>query len=153
DGPPTVAVPKVVGLARADAADALTRAGFALLPDETRYSSDVAADKVIDVTPKVGTQVQPDTQAKLIVSKGHAPVDVPDVRGKSFADAKQTLEDRGFKTSRGTDAFSNTYPSGQVMATTPGAGTNAPYGSNVEIVVSKGPDLVTVPNLLRQLFG
>jgi serine/threonine-protein kinase len=39
------------------------------------------------------------------------------------------------------------------MATSPASGKTVDYGSTVQVIVSKGPDLVPVPNLLRRLFG
>ena len=81
----------------------------------------------------------------LSVSKGRAPVEVPDVRGQALADAQAALEGLGFRVTRGEDQFSNTYPAGQVMGVSPGTGETIAYGSTVNLVVSKGPDLVTSP--------
>ena len=48
---------------------------------------------------------------------------------------------------RGPDVFSDEVPSGQVVSTQPAAGQVVPYGSSVDVVVSKGPVLVSVPDL------
>ena len=44
--------------------------------------------------------------------------------------------------------FSDTVQKGQVVSTSPPAGADAPKGSKVTVNVSKGPDLVTVPNVV-----
>jgi serine/threonine-protein kinase len=152
-GPPKIAIPEVNGKARADAAAALTAAGFTLAPDVEEFNDGVAAGTVVSVDPAQGTEVGPDSQVTLHVSKGHAPVRVPDVATKTFEQAKADLEALGFKTTRGDDQFSDTIPAGQVMSTAPPAGETAPYGSNIQLVVSKGQDLVTVPGLLGQALG
>jgi eukaryotic-like serine/threonine-protein kinase len=152
-GPPQVAIPEVNGKSRADAAAALTAAGFTLAPDVQEFNDAVAAGVVVRVDPAQGTKVAPDSQMTLHVSKGHTPVKVPDQTGKSFDQAKADLEALGFKTERAPDQFSNTIPAGQVMATNPPAGQTAEFGSTVQIVVSKGQDLVPVPSLLGLFFG
>jgi serine/threonine-protein kinase len=152
-GPPKVAVPEVAGKKRDDAAAALTGAGFALAPDVQDYNNDVPTGVVISVDPAQGTQVGPDSQITMHVSKGHAPVKVPEVAGRSLDQARATLQHAGFKTDRASDAFSDTVPAGQVVGTSPGAGATAPYGSTVQIAVSKGPDIVDLPNLLGVPLG
>jgi serine/threonine-protein kinase len=153
-GPALVAIPDVNGKTRADAAAALTAAGFSVGTDRRGYDNSVAADHVIGVEPlPSGSKVAPDTSVVLVVSDGHAPVKIPDVRGQSFDAAKAALEGAGFKVTRGDDAFSDTYTAGQVAATNPAVGQTVAYGANVAVVVSKGPDLVTVPDVLGKLLG
>jgi serine/threonine-protein kinase len=74
-------------------------------------------------------------------------VPVPDVSGLSYADAVNRLEDAHFTVRRGADQFSSTVKKGQVIGTEPPICTKAPYGSNVVVHVSKGPDLVVVPDV------
>ena len=153
DGPALVGIPNVDGTARADAAAALTAAGFTLAADIEEYSDTVAAGTVIDSAPKQGEQVAPDSQVTLSVSKGRAPVEVPDVRGRALADAQAALEGLGFEVTRGEDEFSNDVAAGQVMDVSPAPGETIAHGSTINLVVSKGPDLVTVPYLIGQLLG
>ena len=76
-------IPAVNGLAKADAEAALTAAGFALGAPTSDYNADVADGHVIGVNPPQGTAVAPDSAVTLAISKGHAPVKVPDVRGQA----------------------------------------------------------------------
>ncbi len=46
-----------------------------------------------------------------------------------------------------SDQYSDTVPSGQVIGTTPAAGSKAPRDSAVTIIVSKGTDVILVPNV------
>lgn len=76
-------------------------------------------------------------------------VPVPDVVGMAEADAVSDLTDAGFVTKR-TQAASTEVEAGNVISTDPGAGTNAEKGSTVEVVVSAGPDTVSVPDVSGQ---
>jgi len=46
------------------------------------------------------------------------------------------------------DAFSDSVPAGVVIGTKPAVGELAPRDSQVTVVVSKGPELITVPNVV-----
>jgi beta-lactam-binding protein with PASTA domain/tRNA A-37 threonylcarbamoyl transferase component Bud32 len=152
EGPAAVVVPEVVGKSRADAEAALSGAGFRVLARE-EYSDTVAAGVVAGVEPSQGSEVAPEAEVTLVVSKGRAPVAVADVRGKPLAEAKTTLEGQGFTVTQGADQFSNEVAAGLVISTNPATGQTIQYGANVEVVVSKGPDLVAVPQVVGQLLG
>jgi len=147
-GPPPVAVPAVMNKSWADAKTALADAGL-IYPAQpaTQYSASVAKGNVLSVTPNPGQPVAPDTQVKVVLSAGHAPVPIPDVSGMSYPDAVRRLEAAHFTVQRGDDQFSSTMKRGKVAATDPPIGNSAPYGSTVVVHVSKGPDLVVVPDV------
>jgi len=84
---------------------------------------------------------------KLLVSNGPAPVGVPDVSKQTYDQAAAALTGLGFTVAR-ADVFDATIPKDQVVGTDPAAGAAAPKGSQVTINVSKGPELVAVPNLV-----
>jgi serine/threonine-protein kinase len=64
-----------------------------------------------------------------------------------FEEARASLTKAKFKVKRGDDVFSSEIDEGNVVSTEPGIGAEAPFQSEVLVRVSKGPDLVTVPNL------
>ena len=98
--------------------------------------------------PPAGTHLKRDQVVRVSVSKGHAPVAVPDVTGQSPEQAQANLEALGFSVTRGDDGRSAGVDPGEVMAVSPGpADGPAPHGSKVSIVVSAGLPLVTVPDV------
>src|SRR5262249_22804584 len=111
-----------------------------------QFDDNVPKDAVIASEPSFPATAPRDTVVKLIVSDGPAPVTIPDVSGKSYDDAAQMLSSRGFSVNR-KDAFSSTVDKDKVVGTEPASGQLVPKGSAVTIVVSKGPELVTVPKL------
>ena len=80
-----------------------------------------------------------------MVSKGKQPVEVPNVTGKKQDQATNQLQDLGFVVDV-QQVFSDTVPVGVVVDQTPSSGT-ADKGSTVLLHVSKGPDIVAVPDV------
>ena len=108
-----------------------------------RFSDTVEAGRVISSDPAPGTRLEPDTVVILAVSKGVRPVAVPDIVGKSEGDARAALGEAGLSAAVVDKQFSTEIPEGAVIRQSPADGT-APKGSQVELVISKGPPLVTV---------
>jgi serine/threonine-protein kinase len=71
------------------------------------------------------------------------------VGGQSYDNAVAAITNAGFTPVRG-DAFSDTVASGTVIGTEPKGGGTAQPGTQVRIIVSKGPDVVTVPAVRGQ---
>ena len=104
-------------------------------------SSSVKAFVVIYSNPAEGNNVPANTLVTLFVSKGQAPVAVPNVVGQQQDQAASTLQSKGFKVDTKTDATSSS-PAGQVISQNPSGGTAAP-GATITITVSGGA--VSVP--------
>ncbi|HET9728934.1 MAG TPA: PASTA domain-containing protein, partial [Acidimicrobiia bacterium] len=148
DGPAPIAVPSVIGQQwLAVGKPAFDAAG--LRSRETYvFNETVAKGVVIALDPAPPRTVAPDTLIKVTISKGHAPVAVPNVAKLTYAKAVKKLQAAHFTVQRGADVFDDTVPKGAVVSTEPASGpTLAPYGSTVVVHVSKGPDLVTVPDV------
>jgi serine/threonine-protein kinase len=76
-------------------------------------------------------------------------VQIPDVTGQPFANAKSALQGQGFTVSR-VDVQSDQYPKGVVVASNPPAGSSVAKGSKIELSVSKGPATTQVPDVTNQ---
>jgi beta-lactam-binding protein with PASTA domain/tRNA A-37 threonylcarbamoyl transferase component Bud32 len=113
----------------------------------TQQYSTMATGHVLGTDPPAGQVLHAGTPVTLIVSKGPAPVTIPDVKGKSQADATSTLTSLGLKVTS-TGAFNDTVPQGFVISTTPAAGTPAHEGDKVKLVVSRGPETFPVPDVV-----
>jgi serine/threonine-protein kinase len=144
-GPPPTVIPDVRNLAPDEAEAQLSQAGFVVNRTD-RYDEEVPAGSVIDTDPPIGQGVPRDSDVTLVVSDGPSPIEVPDVTGQSYDTAVANLTQRGFTTSR-VDEFSDSVDSGDVISTNPSGGNYVYRGTAIQLVVSKGPDLVTVPEL------
>jgi eukaryotic-like serine/threonine-protein kinase len=141
EGPPPVDLPKVTGETEARARAALDSAGFVISTGH-RIDENISAGQVVEQQPSAA-QAPPGSEIHLVISDGPAPVEVPNVVGKTYDDAVKTLTAKRFKVTR-QDEYSDTVPAGQVMRHDPVKGAEAPRDSTVTVVVSRGPDLVTV---------
>jgi serine/threonine-protein kinase len=148
-GPAPIVIPSIVGRQWSDAQQLLDKAGIIYGTPTKRYDEKAPVNTVLQVTPPGNASIAPDKPVAVVLSKGHAPVRVPDVTGMSFNDASKALTDAKFKVTRGPDAFSSSIDKGDVVSTDPPAGNDGAYGGTVTVTVSKGPDLVTVPNLIN----
>src|SRR6266545_2454605 len=144
-GPPPVAVPDVVGKPAADAQAALEQASF-VVAVERRFDDKIPRDAAIGTRPGGGERAPRESKITLVVSDGPTPTPVPGVAGKSYEEAAGILQNQGFEVTR-RDDFSDTVDVGLVIGTEPAEGKSAQRGSQVTIIVSKGPDLVEVPRV------
>jgi serine/threonine-protein kinase len=145
-GPPPVVVANVQARTTTDAQAALEAQGFVVVVKH-QFDENVPAGGVIGTDPAAGAKAPRDSSVTLLVSDGPAPVPVPDVSKLSFDQASQQLTAAGFSVARADD-FSSTVPKDQVIGTDPPAGQSANRGASVTVHVSKGPEMVTVPNLV-----
>lgn len=130
-GPEPIPVPTVAGRSLESAKAALAAAGFSAT-SATEYSDTVRDGVVVRSEPGVGALLQRGSAVKIIVSKGPAPVRIPDVFKMSRSKAESTLKAAGLKVVVKT---SGKRLLNIVQDQTPKAGTVVPRGSTVTLTV------------------
>lgn len=146
-GPAPREVQNYVGQELDEARPAITELGLNI--DSTnRFDESAPVGTILQQTPAGGTLPR-GGEINFVISGGPAPRTVPDVSGRSFEAASAALSDLQLKVTR-SEAFNDTVPAGEVAGTSPGAGASVARGATVNVVVSKGPDLVTVPSVAGQ---
>jgi eukaryotic-like serine/threonine-protein kinase len=146
-GPERYAVPDVTGMTPDAAATEITAAKLVAGAQSEVFDDTVAVGSVAGTDPKIGTSVKPGTSVSILISKGPKPVPVPDIDGKKSAVAQAALTEVGLIPVI-TEKYSEKVPEGQVIKVTPKPGTVVNSGTEVELVVSKGPPPVEVPTLV-----
>jgi beta-lactam-binding protein with PASTA domain/tRNA A-37 threonylcarbamoyl transferase component Bud32 len=147
-----VAVPKLTERTLADAEAKLKQVN--LKAEVSRQvNASVRPDTVLSQTPAPGTTVQEQSVVHLVVAKAEPTVGVPDVTNLTLADATSALDNAGFTVGKTTKNPSDTVPDGRVISQNPSAGDQAAKGSAVDLVISTGQQLVTVPDLQCQPIG
>ena len=96
-----------------------------------------------------GSVVDPGTTVQVVLSNGPAPRTVPTLTQMSPADAKTTVEGLQLVYAQGPDEFSDSIPAGLVLRQDPAPATEVPKGATVTVVVSKGSDVVAIPNVVN----
>lgn len=145
-GPRILQVPDVVGDPEAAAREALS--DFTVGDEVVKqFSDEIDAGAVIGLLDAAGAPLPAEYAERgaitLIVSVGA----VPQVAGMTLADAEAALDAVGLEASQGDPQFSDEVPVDVVISA---EAQNDPMrpGDSVLLVVSKGPDLVEVPNVI-----
>ncbi|MET9128013.1 Stk1 family PASTA domain-containing Ser/Thr kinase [Streptomyces sp. NPDC004528] len=147
DGPKTVRVPDLNGFTLSKARDVLKDGGLAAGMITREFSDDVLKGSVIRTDPPADTSRHAGSAIALVVSKG-SPVEIPDVTGTSVEDARAELEQAGLKVRTAAQRVTSEFDRGQVARQSPEAGGEAATGDTVTLTVSKGPEMVRVPDVV-----
>jgi serine/threonine-protein kinase len=142
-GPGNAPVPPVIGRTRAAAERAITAAGLKVGSHYSKYSATIPAGDATGTDPPAGASEPVGYSVTLILSLGPAPVNVPDVTGKTLSDARTALTAQGLKVGTVTNQPSSTQTPGTVIAQSRSG--SSPAGSTVNLVVAQAPPMVKVP--------
>ena len=153
EGPTLAVVPDVTGLSQADAVAALEAQGLVVV-ETIRDDDSVPAGSVVSwiVTEQpnllAGSEVLKGTQVAIAISGGPVLRAVPNLIGRSEADALAELAAVQLVAQRNDDVFSSDIAVGLVAAQEPQPATQLSRGDVVAFSVSKGPETVELPRLV-----
>ncbi|MFJ4470577.1 Stk1 family PASTA domain-containing Ser/Thr kinase [Streptomyces sp. NPDC089424] len=147
DGPETVKVPDLSGYRLDKARTVLKDGGLEPGMVTREFSEDVPRGFVISSDPATDTETRAGTAIALTVSKG-APVDIPDVTGSGPGEAREQLLEAGLKVRVAAERINSEHEAGQVARQDPGPGGEAAEGDTVTLTLSKGPEMIEVPDVV-----
>lgn len=132
-----------------DPINALKKAGFDNVEQTTAsddtYSMEVPQGALLSLSVDPGATLPHNTTITVTVSQGPKPVTMPNIVGKTKDEAQQTMDDLKL-TANWTESFDDKIPQGQVISTSVSSGNTLHWGDSVDVVVSKGPETITLPN-------
>lgn len=131
-------VPRVVGLTRQQATTTLENAGFEL-GDVRQRASDAPRGEVIAVEPVTGTVLPVPSAVTITLSTGPAALEMPDVVGQSYAQARLLLEQLGLRAAEPAFDSLSYMPRNTVLSQSPLPGASVPPGSTVNLTVAGRP--------------
>jgi serine/threonine-protein kinase len=143
-GPERYTIPDIVGENIDDAKGDLDAAKLVVTRVD-EYSDNYDPNIVIKTDPPPGGSVQANAKITVTVSKGPAPIKVPDLVGKNIDQAKRDLDKLKLKVK--TVEKEDDRPAGTVIDQNPGEGAGLEEGGEVTLTVSKGPPVVAVPDV------
>ncbi|MGN6637242.1 MAG: PASTA domain-containing protein [Oryzihumus sp.] len=146
-GPERYSVPSLVGHSQAEATTALRNNHLTVGSVRQAYDEKIPAGQVVSSSPAAGTRLKRNAPVDLVVSQGRQPITVQDFTGKPADQAVAALTGAGLKVDATRQQFSESVPKGSVISQNPPGGTLY-KGDKVTLVVSKGPQLVPVPNVV-----
>ncbi len=144
-GPKQVVIPDVVGLPRAEARSTITDSELKV-GDETVAEDTAPVNTVIAQDPAPGGEADKNSTVDITLSSGPPQVVIPQVKNTPVAEAQATLEGEGLVVS--TQERNNaSVDAGNAVKTEPAAGKPVETGSDVLLIVSKGPKPAVVPDV------
>lgn len=149
-----VPTPNVVGQSVEIARTTLATRGLTLEISTEQFSETVAANTVLATDPVAGDGIKENSAVSATVSKGPERYTVPDVHGKSTASATTSLSALPITVGTQTQVFDNTAPLGTVAGTDPPAGSSVKRDTVINLLISKGPEPVAIPEVVgKKLVG
>jgi serine/threonine-protein kinase len=144
-----VVVPTIVGLTYDDAGRRLSALDLKITLGESRFSGSAPRSTVLAQTPAAGSRVAPGTQVSADVSAGQQRTTIPSLVGAARAEAEAQLERANLTLGEVIERL-DTLSRGTVLELRPEVGQTVPVGTAVSLVVSAGPDQLSMPDVLGQ---
>ena len=155
-GPNPVAVPAISGQSLAEVELALQEVNLILGSTSEEFNDFVDEGSVLRLvdedneTLAAGSQVLAGSTLNAVLSAGP----LPDVTGLPVDEARETLDAVGVNGVVGGDgAFSDTVPEGYVVEVSLPAGATIRPGDTLTLIVSRGPELVMIPDLVGETIA
>ena len=146
-GQERILVPQLKGLTPDVASAQLSTMGLTVGEINESFDMQIAAGYVISTDPKESSAVKRKAIVNLIVSKGIEQISLQSYVGKGGEQALSELTDMGFDVDAAYK-FSDSVFKGQVISQSPEKLESIGKGSKIELIISKGPEFVFVPNVL-----
>ncbi|MFJ9340965.1 Stk1 family PASTA domain-containing Ser/Thr kinase [Streptomyces sp. NPDC101733] len=140
-------VPNLLGKTEEQARAQLSAAGLGVKGIDRKFSGSFDRGTVMNTDPPGGRRIRGNGAVALTISRGPEEVSVPDLKGRTLAEAKAELTRTGLAPGIVTQAFDQDVAQGSVVATNPAGGQKRAPDTAVSLVVSKGRP-VPVPNVI-----
>ncbi len=138
-------VPAVIGLGQIEATERLEAVGLEADAAE-EYSESVPAGEVLATQPSGGGRVVDGGTVELVISLGKERYDVPGVRGRTVDQAQDALLATKLGFGEAVERYHPRLAEGRVIRTDPESGTTLRPETPVDLVVSRGPRPIQVPD-------
>ena len=137
-GQSTATVPEVKGSTQQQAQIAIENAGFQF-GSVSQQMSDQPRGAVIATNPPAGTSLELPATVSITLSQGPSTVQLPDLTGRTLADARSALEQLGLRLGPTTRDTSSFMPENTVLGQIPTAGATVSAGASVSLRLSRFP--------------
>jgi serine/threonine-protein kinase len=142
-------VPDFTNISLSSANAQADNVGIKLVKGPAVYCPDVDKNLVCKQDPKAGASIPSDKTVTVNLSKGAAPVAVPDVRNDKFDDANKELTAKGFQVQQKPQT-STTQDPGTVLDQDPKPDTKVAKGATITLTVAEAPKKVVPANVLDE---
>ncbi len=148
--PQVVAVPRVLGQPLEQAQARLEAEGLVVRIAEGRHDETVPEGRVLAQRPGPGAELREGATVLLVPSLGPPPVKVPDLIDRTVEEARALLERVGLVLAPPKERYDDRYAVGHILSQSVPAKDRVPKGTEIVVVVSKGPRPVPVPDVVGE---
>ena len=131
-------VPVTTNMSQQQARISIENTGL-VMGNVSEQLSDAARGLVIATTPPAGTKVELPGTVDIVLSKGPATVNMPDLYGRSVGEARSMVEQIGLRIAGVSRDTSSLQPENTVIRQLPAAGATISAGGAVSLTVSHFP--------------
>ena len=117
---------------------------------EKKFDNNIPEGCVMSQDPPPDTVVKVNRVIEVIISLGAKTVECPDVAGKDVRDVAFVIQNKGFLLGKKSYVPSESIPADIIIAQTPEGNSQAPKGSQIDLLVSLGKNnqMTQVPNFV-----
>ncbi len=135
-------VPDVKGKSKSEAETILENAG--LIPAfDYQHDDNIPNDQVISQSPDVGAKAKKGDTVTVMLSQGRETFQVPDVRNKPEAEAREEMMNAGIEVVSTSSDYSDDIQEGWVISQSLTPGKTVEKGTQVTLVISLGKKITT----------
>ena len=131
-------VPVVTNMSQQQARISIENTGLTM-GTATEQLSDLPRGLVVASNPPAGTKIELPGSVDIVLSKGPATIQVPDLYGRSIGEARSMIEQLGLRIAGISRDTSSLQPENTVIRQLPEAGRNVSAGGPVSLTVSHFP--------------
>ena len=139
-----VSIPSIVGMKSSEAKNTLTQANLNLKITKEVFSEEIGKGRVIEMNPSAGEKIAADGLIKVTISKGPERYLVPKLSGLSLADAGALLTKSKLVIGSTNYVFNDKVEKDLIIGSSPTSGELIKKNSPVNLLISKGSDLIDV---------
>jgi serine/threonine-protein kinase len=136
-------VPVVTNMSQQQARISIENTGLTM-GTATEQLSDLPRGLVVASNPPAGTKIELPGSVDIVLSKGPATIQVPDLYGRSIGEARSMIEQLGLRIAGISRDTSSLQPENTVIRQLPEAGRNVSAGGPVSLTVSHFPPPPTI---------
>lgn len=128
---------------------ALKKAGFTSITHKSSddiYSLEIPKGCVVEISPTPGMQMNHNKNITVILSKGPMPVSMPDVVNLTKEEASKAFAEAKLVPNYSED-FNDKVEKGKIISASVQKGAQLHWGDKLDVVVSKGPKTITMPDV------
>jgi serine/threonine-protein kinase len=139
-----VIVPSLAGFTVKDARGELKDLGLEVQIGEEEFSEDVAEGRIIKSDPAGGGRIEPNGVVTVTISKGKERFLVPNLIGLKPEVAQEQIDENKLVIGEVIEEFSDDYPKGLIIRTSPSAGERVKRDSVISLFISKGIEQIAI---------